>query len=276
MIDLSLFENPSENIYILKKWNWDYLEAEAFQLACVDYVHQNPHVAILLICSHPHCFTMGRGLQKIKSNTAYELVDHDLEMKLSYPLYLIKRGGGLTFHYPGQFVFYPILNLTHKKLAVYDLMISIMEIAKNLIEEQFSLKELKIKKDLLGLWFEENFRSVKLASIGLAVNRFNTYHGLALNYFNDEPMFDALKSIFPCGLPGNIYKNLELLSSTEILFDKREVFSDQFIHAFIEIIFRNSKSNLSGTNISTVRFNQSGVLKTLSYKNPVSLQNLNF
>jgi lipoyl(octanoyl) transferase len=234
VIDLNIFENTYENIYILKKWNWDYLEAETFQLACVDYVQKNPHLSILIICSHPHCFTLGRGLQKIKSTVPYELIDHNQDINLSYPLHHIKRGGGLTFHYPGQFVFYPILNLTINKLGVHDLMLSIMEFVKILIKEQYSLNGLEIKKDLLGLWFEGHS---KLASIGLAVNRFNTYHGLALNYFHDELMFNALKATHPCGLPGDIYKSLELLLSAEISFLDRELFCNNFIDMFIKKLF---------------------------------------
>jgi lipoyl(octanoyl) transferase len=239
VIDLTLFENPRENIYILKKWNWDYLEAEKFQLKCVDFIYKNPHISIFIICSHRHCFTIGRGLQKLKEKSIYELVDFNDDTKLSYPLYTIKRGGGLTFHYPGQFVFYPILNLTIKKLAVYDLMLKILEISKNLIQEQFCFEGLVIKKDLLGLWYENEFSLAKVASIGLAVNRFNTYHGLALNFLNDAPMFEALKSIHPCGLPGDIYRDLELLLCRKISLDERERFCSQFIDSFLNYLKPN-------------------------------------
>ncbi|MDD4973176.1 MAG: hypothetical protein PHY93_02440 [Bacteriovorax sp.] len=239
MIDLTLFENPIENIYILKKWNWDYLEAEKFQLECVDFVYKNPHISILIICSHSHCFTLGRGLQKIKETASFNLVDFDQETKLPYPLYTIKRGGGLTFHYPGQFVFYPILSLTTTKLAIYDLMLSIMEIVKNLIQIQFSFQGVEIKKDFLGLWFDGKFSSAKIASIGLAANRYITYHGLALNFLNDKPMFDALKSVHPCGLSGDIYKDLEILLSRKISLEDRERFCTNFIDLFIEYLKPN-------------------------------------
>ncbi len=238
MIDLSLFENPIENVFILKKWNWDYLEAEKFQLECVEYVRNHPDVVILIVCSHPHCFTLGRGLQKIKGNDV-TLVDFDPSTSLPFPIHSIKRGGGLTFHYPGQFVFYPIINLTHHKKAVFDLMMSIMIITKKLLEDQFNLNGLVIRRDLLGVWFENDFSKAKIASIGLAVNRFNTYHGLALNFFKDQEMFQALKLTHPCGLPGDIYRDLETLNCNKIPLSLRDDFAQNFINEFIASSFSN-------------------------------------
>lgn len=243
MIDLNLFLNPLENFYVYKKWDWDYLEAEKFQLECVDYVYKNPHISLLLICSHPHCFTIGRGLQKLKDPKAEQLIEFDKTISLPFPLHEIKRGGGLTFHYPGQFVFYPIMNLTHKKLGVHDLMLSIMETTKVLLQEQFSFEGLTIKKDLLGLWFENEFSKAKLASIGLAVSRFNTYHGLALNFFHDEAMFFTLKSLHPCGLSGDLYRDLEILLCRKLSLDERERFTNHFIERFITLVINHSMTD---------------------------------
>jgi lipoate-protein ligase B len=252
MLDLSLLDNPIENIFVLRKWNWDYLEAQSFQLECVDYVYKNPHVTILIICSHPHCFTLGRGLQKLKDTTQIELVDFDSTYPLSYPLYQIKRGGGLTFHYPGQFVLYPIMNLTIHKKAVFDVMIKIMEVTKALIEKQFDLKSLVIKRDLLGLWFEDTFVKAKVASIGLAVTRYNTYHGLALNFFNDQKMFQELSHLHPCGLSGLLYKDLESLKLENFSLLKRDEFADDFLLNILNylIIDKQRSSSLISDSIS--------------------------
>lgn len=238
MIDFSQFENPFENIFILKKWDWDYLEAGKLQLECVEYVRNNPHIVFLMVCSHPHCFTLGRGLQKIKESDV-TLVDFDPATTLPFPIHSIKRGGGLTFHYPGQLVFYPIINLTQHKKAVFDLMMSIMIIVKKLLEDKFDLPGLVIRRDLLGLWFENEFSKAKIASIGLAVSRFNTYHGLALNFFKDQEMFQALKQIHPCGLPGDIYRDLETLTCSQIPLIEREKFAQDFLAEFITSNFPN-------------------------------------
>lgn len=250
MIDLSLMENPSENIYILKKWNWDYLEAEKFQLECIDYIAKNPHIIILIFCSHPHCYTLGRGLQKIKETTKIELIDFDKSKDVAFPLYQIKRGGGLTFHYPGQVVFYPLLNLTVQKKAVFDLMLKIMEITKEELAKQFTLAGLTIKRDLLGLWFENDFASAKIASIGLAVNRYNTYHGLALNFFYDADMFESLKDLHPCGLPGDIYRDIETLSASKLSLEDRDQFVDSFLKSLLDYLITDKQRSSSLINDS--------------------------
>lgn len=234
MIDLTQMQKIAPDFFLLKKWNWDYLEAEAFQLECVEFVRQNPHVSIFIICSHPHCLTLGRGLQKMKENSSVSLVEFEEKTSLPYPLHHIKRGGGLTFHYPGQVVFYPILNLTTHKKAVFDFMLSILEITKSVLENQFSFSELVVKRDLLGLWFVNEFAKAKIASIGLAASRFNTYHGLALNFFHDEEMFQTLRSLHPCGLPGDLYRDVELLSLQKRSEQDREAFVDQFLIKMLE------------------------------------------
>lgn len=228
MFDLKEFENPVEHFYVLKKWDWDYLEAERFQQECVLYVNENPHTSILIICSHASCFTMGRGLQKLKEDVGVQLVDFDTNMNLIYPLHSIKRGGGLTFHYPGQFVFYPIINLTYHKIGVHDFMFMIMDVTKSLLEEMFNLHSFKIRNDLLGLWFDNDFHQAKVASIGFAVSKFNTYHGMALNLLNDPEMFRALLGLYPCGISGDTYLDIESIYQKELTTDDRELFFEKF------------------------------------------------
>jgi lipoyl(octanoyl) transferase len=193
---------------VIEKFNWNYEEALVFQNECVEFVLNNDHYMVFIFCSHPHCFTMGRGLQKLKDTSTTELIEFNPDHTdvLSVPVYEIKRGGGLTFHYPGQLVFYPILKTTKYNFKVHDLMIAILCAVKNCLEEYFPEDKLIVNKELLGLWVNNQF---KLASIGLAVNRFVTYHGLALNIKFDEFMFTELQKVYPCGLPGNLYKTVD-------------------------------------------------------------------
>ncbi len=253
MIDLNLFEHPFENIYVLKKWNWDYSEAEQFQKDCVEYVRLNPHVCFLFFCSHPHCFTLGRGLQKMKDDQV-ALVEFDSSTELPFPLYQINRGGGLTFHYPGQIVFYPIMNLTHYKMGVFDLMLKILSLVQLELELRYGMKGLVVKRDLLGLWYENEFSKAKVASIGLAATRFISYHGLALNFFNDERLFKALESLHPCGLPGSLYRPIETLNCTNFIEEEREHFCSAFLQKFFENYLITDKHKSSSAIIDSISF----------------------
>ena len=203
------FSFPSEKVWIIQKWGWDYQKAHDFQWIATQFIKEKKDILIFIFCTHPHCFTLGRGLQKHKVPKGLELIDFDphLKRRLPFPLYEIKRGGGLTFHYPGQWVFYPIVNLMSRKTDVYKVMHWVLEKSKKSIEEVFGVQNLSHEKELLGLWHENQ----KLASIGIAVTRFVTYHGMALNISYDPKVVEALSLVNPCGLPGNTYTYLESL-----------------------------------------------------------------
>lgn len=234
-----------EHTFIIEKYLWDYERAHQFQLYCVEKVLENPNLIFLIFTSHPLILTMGRGLQKLK-NSNIELIEFDpvLKKDLNLEVIDIKRGGGLTFHHPGQFVFYPILKTTKYDLKVHDLMLDILEMTKVALLKSVQLNDLTVNKELLGLWYKDQ---MKLASIGLAVNRFVTYHGLALNFFENAEMKREISLLYPCGLPGNIYTSVEAL-----VFDKLgnklnaesfKLFKTLFMDSFYEMIDKQRSSS---------------------------------
>lgn len=248
---LSFFDKIQDNIYVLKKDHWDYSGIEDFQITCVSHVKENPKDILLIFCNHNHCFTLGRGLQKISTEKNIDLIDFQEDTPLNYPLYKLKRGGGLTFHYPGQIVFYPILNLTHHHVNVYDLMISILRMTKKSLEALFGIEGLEVDTTLLGLWKKSNLENKKVASIGLAVTRFITYHGLALNLFFDENIFNELKNVHPCGLPGNTYSSIEEILLRPISKEEESWILDNLQKLFIEFIQHQSMVDKKLSSFST-------------------------
>ena len=182
------------------------------------------------------------SVQKLKDNSEIQLIDFDNDVELIYPLQHIKRGGGLTFHYPGQFVFYPIINLTFHKIGVHDFMSMIMDLSKSLLEDMFNIYHFKKRNDLLGLWFDNSEYLAKVASIGFAVSRFNTYHGMALNFFNDKEMFEALRELHPCGIPGSIYLDIESIYQDRLTLADREIFATNFEKAIVSKLVKQKLS----------------------------------
>ena len=191
---------------IVSKWNWDYSDALEAQKKCLQFVRENRAARILICCSHPHVFTVGRGLQKGKTEELKALVDFDMGMvkQLSFPVHKINRGGGLTFHYPGQWIIYPIVNLNNPDFNLKTLTYWLLEKVKVVIEKEFSLHGLDYDRPLLGLWCGRT----KVASVGIGVEHFVTYHGLALNLTRDAFMFKELSRINPCGLSALSYSCL--------------------------------------------------------------------
>lgn len=240
-IDDSEIIQRDDHTFIVEKYLWDYESAHQFQLYCVDKVLENPKLIFLIFTSHPNVLTMGRGLQKLK-NSEVELVEFDPKLKneLNLNVIDIKRGGGLTFHHQGQFVFYPILKTTKYDLKVHDLMLDILEMTKTALFTSIQLNDLAVNKELLGLWYKNQN---KLASIGLAVNRFVTYHGLALNFFENQAMETEIKSLYPCGLPGNIYTSVEKLSGTKLDKESFNRFKTLFLKSFYEMIDKHKSSS---------------------------------
>jgi len=105
----------------------------------------------------------------------------------------IRRGGGTTAHNPGQLVFYPILNLQELNLGISEYIRELESIGVELLEHLDVHAERR--KGFPGLWVGTK----KIASIGVRVSKFITYHGMAINIQNDLSIFEF---ITPCGLDG--------------------------------------------------------------------------
>jgi lipoate-protein ligase B len=103
----------------------------------------------------------------------------------------IRRGGGTTAHNPGQLVFYPILHLQQLNLGISEYIRELESIGAELLDQLDVHAERQ--KGFPGLWVGAK----KIASIGVRVSRFITYHGMAINIQNDLSIFDF---ITPCGL----------------------------------------------------------------------------
>ena len=109
------------------------------------------------------------------------------------PVIQVDRGGQVTYHGPGQWVLYLMVDMRRRHFGVRDLV--------NLIEH--SLVQLLGEYDITaaadpaapGVYVEGE----KIASLGLRVRRGCSYHGLALNVDMDLEPFGRIN---PCGYAG--------------------------------------------------------------------------
>jgi len=213
-----------ENFLFIKKWNWDYSSCYTFQKFCVAHVQANPNQKIFIICSHPRVLTYGRGLQKPRKGEELNLLEFDLtdSQKLPFPFYKIERGGGLTFHHQGQFIFYPILKLNPNNLSLSKMTKDIFKFSSEILTN-WGLKNLNSENKLLGLWQDDK----KLASMGIAIDKLVTFHGMALNFFADKEMMKEMNSLNPCGLDLSTYTSVD--ESIKINKDSIDKFANEFI-----------------------------------------------
>jgi lipoate-protein ligase B len=142
---------------------------------------------LLLLVEHPPVITLGRGSQGAHLPTPREF----LHAK-GIEVFEIERGGDVTFHGPGQLVGYPIIDLTEHRP---DLHWFLRQLEQALI---VALQPLGItgerRAGYTGVWTGGR----KLASIGVHVRQWVTWHGFALNVTTDLSYFDL---IVPCGIP---------------------------------------------------------------------------
>jgi lipoyl(octanoyl) transferase len=140
----------------------------------------------VLMVEHPAVITLGARQSRNKLLvTRTDLAQRHIDVVD------IRRGGGTTAHNPGQLVFYPILHLQQLGLGIREYIKTLERIGAELLRHLgvHSTRD----NDSAGLWIENR----KIASIGVRVSRFTTYHGMAINIQNDLSIFDF---IVPCGL----------------------------------------------------------------------------
>jgi len=106
----------------------------------------------------------------------------------------------VTFHGPGQLVGYPILDLRQHR---QDLHWYLRTLEQALID---GLSELGIPAERHSGWTGVWTRGRKIASIGIHVKQWVTWHGFALNVTTDLGWFDR---IVPCGIPGVVMTSVE-------------------------------------------------------------------
>ena len=115
-------------------------------------------------------------------------VSEETLRKKGISLYQSNRGGMATFHGPGQLVAYPIVKLKEKDLHLY--LKRLLNAVATLLRSYGLVPE--FKKGEPGVWVN----SSKIASVGIAVQKWVTYHGVALNVNTD---LEAFNMIVPCG-----------------------------------------------------------------------------
>jgi len=165
--------------------NLPYSEALILQKGLKESVagENNPYDYLLLL-EHNNVITIGRT-----GDTKNLLLDSDELEKKGIEFFETDRGGDITFHGKGQLIGYPIMRLQDPKKVIPFVRSLEQTIIKTL--SSFGIEAFS-KEDDTGVWTTEG----KIASIGVKVSKWTTYHGFALNIFDKLEGFDFIN---PCG-----------------------------------------------------------------------------
>jgi lipoate-protein ligase B len=177
----------------------DYRKALDLQLQLVNARHDRIlETDAVLFLEHPPVFTLGRRgkLESLKVPKSF------LESQ-GIPVIPVERGGDMTYHGPGQLVIYPIMDLRVSGWRVEGVMI------RTLMD--WGIKAVGNPKNR-GVWVGPS----KIGSIGIAVRRSISFHGLALNVNTDLEPFNW---VHPCGLQGVCMISMKEIMGKEIAME---------------------------------------------------------
>ena len=203
----------------------EYRRALDLQLSYVDRRARGETQDTLLLLTHPHVYTFGRG-----GNPANLLMPEEALLREGIFVERVGRGGDVTYHGPGQLVGYPIIYLAHPDLHRF---VRCLEAALIEALETFGVRSCRIE-GMTGVWAGGK----KIASIGLAIRRWISFHGFAFNWATNMAHFGL---ITPCGLQG-----VEMTSLKEILGESvSRSYVEERICRHFEVVFRINLNSLT-------------------------------
>ena len=147
----------------------------------------------LLLCEHPHTYTLGKS-----GKPEHLLLDEAALLAHEASFHRINRGGDITYHGPGQLVGYPIIDLDNFRPDIHWYLRTLEEAVIRTLAD-YGLNAGRIV-GLTGVWLgweagAPNPR--KICALGVKCSRWVTLHGFALNVNPDLTYFGH---IVPCGI----------------------------------------------------------------------------
>ncbi|HEY6131284.1 MAG TPA: lipoyl(octanoyl) transferase LipB [Halioglobus sp.] len=177
---------------VLRKWGLvDYQPA----LAAMQHLTNSRDADTadeLWLLQHPPVFTQGQTGK----------AEHVLAAG-NIPVIQVDRGGQVTYHGPGQWVLYIMVDIRRLQLGVRDL-VNLIEHSLVRLLAEYGIPAVA-KPGAPGAYVADE----KIASLGLRIRRGCSYHGLALNVDMD---LEPFKRINPCG-----YTGLQVTSMARLL-----------------------------------------------------------
>ena len=194
------------------KGSESYSQVRELQSRLVDLRARDEIEDTVLFLEHSAVVTQGRGLQ-FTGTARPRHMPVPLHLPAGFAFSESERGGDLTYHGPGQLVVYPIIKLDGKGFGpLRDIGLFLRKFEQVFIDEIEALSGgvlcAEARENATGVWVKKDslpFGGYKVASIGIAIRKWVTYHGLAINCVNDLKPFHLIS---PCGFAPEVMSRM--------------------------------------------------------------------
>jgi lipoyl(octanoyl) transferase len=194
-IEIKISKKPIEYDKAIK-----YLEAR------LDKIKEGKAKELIWILEHNNIYTAGSSYKD----------DEILDKKIK--LIKTNRGGKITWHGPGQIIFYFLIDLTKRNKDIRNFLTVIeSSIIKSL--KEYNISTFSDRKNI-GIWIKKRNSTKKIAAIGIRVKKWIAYHGFSLNINND---IEKYKKIIPCGIKNKGVTNLRLVKDLNYKYLKKKI-----------------------------------------------------
>ena len=194
-IEIKISKKPIEYDKAIK-----YLEAR------LDKIKEGKAKELIWILEHNDIYTAGSSYKD----------DEILDKKIK--LIKTNRGGKITWHGPGQIIFYFLIDLTKRNKDIRNFLTVIeSSIIKSL--KEYNISTFSDRKNI-GIWIKKRNNTKKIAAIGIRVKKWIAYHGFSLNIYND---IEKYKKIIPCGIKNKGVTNLRLVKDLNYKYLKKKI-----------------------------------------------------
>jgi lipoate-protein ligase B len=215
---------PSHTILsLLDRGRESYQDTWALQKELVRRRAEGETEDTLILVEHENVITLGR-----KTTPENFKPQH-------IPVFKVERGGDATYHGRGQLVGYPIIRLATPNVQRF-----VRDLEEVLIQatRSFGIESVRVEGHP-GVWVGGR----KVASIGVAVTDWVTYHGFALNVNTDLSYFGLIR---PCGLDPEKITSMKQVLGSEVEFEgaKKEV-----VRRFTEVFGYDLEQTLAGPKL---------------------------
>jgi len=204
--------------YILNLGLMDYAKAWDLQHDLWSRRVEGELPDLLLLLEHPHVITLGR-----RGNRSHLIVSPEVLEAMKVPIFHVERGGDITYHGPGQMMVYPILDLKDYGYRLIRYIDQLEEVILHVLKD-FGIEGRRDPSNR-GVWVNSD----KIASIGVAIKRWVSFHGFSLNYETDLKYFDLINA---CGLVGKKMTTMAKVLGKRV---SKERLSERIIFYFKEV-----------------------------------------